>query len=224
MRFTIFTPTFLKCLLSFVFAAMISSAVNAQISYDRIVQINGVTMTSDSLMGISDVTISVKNQNRGTYSSPLGVFSLVCFKGDTLNFSALGFRSKQVVIPVDVVGNSMSMVQLMSQDTFFLDETIIHMLPSKENFNYAFQHWQVPDDKYEVARRNTNLATLRMIALTMGHDGRENQHIVQNNQAYQAAYYGQQQPMNIFSPLKWAEFFQAWKRGDYRKKKDSSSY
>jgi hypothetical protein len=35
----------------------------------------------------------------------------------------------------------------------------------------------------------------------------------------QAQYYGSRQPMNILSPLAWAEFFEAWKRGDYRKKK-----
>jgi len=210
---------FLSSLLLLAVMLSVPLKGTAQIMYDKIVQVNGVTMTSDSLAGIPYVTVSVKHQNKGTYSSPLGVFSLVCYKGDTLNFQALGFKSKEVVIPANLSSNIISMVQLMTQDTFYLDETIIYALPAKENFNYAFQHWTFPDDQFEVARKNTNLATMRMLAMSMPKGGAENQQYVQMDQAYRAAYYGQQQPMNIFNPLKWGEFINAWKRGDFRKKK-----
>jgi hypothetical protein len=190
----------------------------AQIAFDRLVQINGVVMTSDSLYGVPDVTITVKNHNKGTYSSELGVFALVCFKGDTLQFRSLGFTPTDYVIP-DVSGNTISMVQLMSQDTFFLNETIIHALPSREKFNYAFQNLDVEDDLYETARKNTNLAMLRMLAMTRLPMGSENQAYVQRQMAVRAAYEGQRPPMNVLSPIKWGQFIEAWKRGDFRSKK-----
>lgn len=196
----------------------------AQVVYEKLIQVSGVVMTPDSLMGISDVTITVKHKDKGTYSSPLGVFSIVCFKGDTLHFSALGFRSKDVPILDNTPGDHLSMIQLMTQDTFYLDETIIHYLPSKERFNYVFQNFQPPNDMYEIARINTRMAAIRMLAMTLEKDGRESQHYIQNEQAFRAAYAGQQPPQNIFNPLKWAEFIDAWKRGDFRKKKASSSY
>lgn len=210
-------------LLPFLILVSTFSAV-AQIRYENIIQVNGVAMTADSLRGVPNVTISVKHQDRGTISSPLGVFSLVCFKGDTLNFSALGFKNKEVIISENQEGNFISMIQLMVQDTFYLPETIIHALPSRENFNYVFQNWRVPDDKYETARKNTNAATVRLLSLTLSRDGRESQAYYQGRQAYEAAYWGQQQPMNIFSPLKWGEFIQAWKRGDFRKKTTTQTY
>ncbi|HTN17840.1 MAG TPA: carboxypeptidase-like regulatory domain-containing protein [Chitinophagaceae bacterium] len=204
--------------LVFLLMAALGHRVQAQIAFERLVQINGVVMTSDSLYGVPDVTVTVKNHNKGTYTSDLGVFALVCFKGDTLQFRSLGFTPTDYVIP-DVAGNTISMVQLMSQDTFFLNETIIHALPSRENFNYAFEHLDVEDDLYEIARKNTNLAMLRMLATTRLPMGSENQAYVQRQMAVQAAYYGQRQPMNILSPIKWGQFIEAWKRGDFRSKK-----
>lgn len=184
----------------------------------NLVQISGVTMTADSLRAVPGVIITVKNKYRGTASSDQGVFSIVAYKGDTLQFSEIGFRSKEVVIPNDIKGHYFSMIQLMVQDTFYLPETIIRPVPTPEQFAYAFTHWDIPDDQYEIARKNTNALTLRALAATLPRDGREAQSMYQTIQAQQAVYYGQQPTSNLFSPLAWAEFFEAWKRGDFKKK------
>src|SRR5690606_36780697 len=86
---------------------------------ENIVQINGVTMTADSLRAVPGAIIMLKNNYRGTVSNELGVFSIVAHKGDTLVFSESGFRSKEFVIPTDIKGHYFSMVQLMTQDTFY---------------------------------------------------------------------------------------------------------
>jgi hypothetical protein len=209
---------FWSYILLYIGCNFLAISARAQDPYENIIQINGVTMTSDSLRAVPGATILVKNKNRGTESSNSGVFSIVVYKGDTLQFTAIGFRSKEVVIPTNLKGHYFSMIQLMVQDTFYLPETIIRPLPSKEQFDYAFKHWRIPDDKYEMARKNTNSLMLRALAYSMPRDGRENQAAYQQIQAVQAFYYGQQKPMNIFSPIAWSEFFEAWKRGDYRKK------
>jgi hypothetical protein len=190
----------------------------AQKSKDDVVQINGVTMTADSLRAVPGVTILVKNQNRGVQSSRLGVFSIVVYKGDTLQFSSIGFRDKEYVVPRDIQGQYFSMIQLMVQDTFYLPETIINPYPSREEFDYAFRNERIPDDQYEIARKNTDALTLRALSFILPRDGREHQSTYQHQQAYDAVYYGQNKPNNIMNPLAWAEFFEAWKRGDFRKK------
>jgi hypothetical protein len=193
-------------------------SMKAQVAYENIVQINGVTMTADSLRGVPGVVVLVKSKNRGVESNNQGVFSIVVYKGDTLQFSALGFRPKLYVVPKDVQGQYISMIQLMVQDTFYLPETIIRSLPNRQQFDYAFKHWKIPDDKYEIARKNTDAYTLRMLAYILPKDGGENQSAYQSIQRQQAVYYGQQQPQNIFNPLAWGEFYEAWKRGDFRRK------
>ena len=191
---------------------------DAQQGFENIIQINGVIMTSDSLRAVPGATVLVKNKNRGVESENTGVFSLVCYKGDTLQFSCLGFKSKDFVVSKELPGHYYSIIQLMVQDTFYLPETIIRPLPSKEAFDYAFKYWHIPDDQYELARKNTDAYLLRMLAYSMPMDGREAQGRALRQQANEAVYYGQRPPMNIFSPLAWGEFFEAWKRGDYRKK------
>ncbi len=214
MRSRYFLSVLLFC--CFLFAG---TALRAQTGYENIIQINGVIMTADSLRAVPGATILVKNKNRGVESENSGVFSLVCYKGDTLEFSCIGFRSKDFVVPTTMPGQYYSIIQLMVQDTFYLPETIIRPLPSKEAFDYAFKHWHVPNDQYEVARKNTDAYLLRMLAYTLPMDGREAQSRQLQKQAQDAVYYGQRPPMNILNPIAWGEFFEAWKRGDYRRKK-----
>lgn len=194
------------------------SKAYAQTGYENIIQINGVVMTADSLRAVPGATILVRNKNRGVESENSGVFSLVCYKGDTLDFSSVGYRNKHFVVPKDIPGQYYSMIQLMVQDTFYLPETIIRPLPSKEAFDYAFKYWNIPNDQYELARKNTDAYLLRMLAYTLPMDGREAQARQLQKQAQEAVYYGQRPPMNILNPIAWGEFFEAWKRGDYRRK------
>jgi ribosomal protein S4 len=205
------------CLLLCALAA--SNKAAAQLAYDNIVQINGVTMTADSLRAVPGAVVLVKNKNRGVESSGQGVFSIVVYKGDTLQFSALGFRQKEFVVPTTIQGNFYSLIQLMTQDTFYLPETIIKPLPTRDEFDYAFRNWKIPDDQYEIARKNTDALVLRALAYTLQMDGGEFQSSYQRQAANAAVYYGQVQPSNIMNPLAWGEFFDAWKRGDFRKKK-----
>jgi hypothetical protein len=204
--------------LPFLLFVLLVHPLKAQAVYDNIVQVNGVTMTADSLRAVAGATVLVKNRNRGVESGSLGVFSIVIYKGDTLQFSALGYRSKEYAVPANIPGHYLSLIQLMVQDTFYLPETIVRALPSKDQFDYAFKNWKIPDDKYEIARRNTDALTLRAMAYVLPRDGRENQSAYQNIQAQDAVYYGQQKPNNIFNPFAWAEFYEAWKRGDFRRK------
>ncbi len=201
-------------------------AAKAQVAYDKVIEIDGIVMTADSLRSVPGAIIQVKNQNRGVQSTFAGVFSIICYKGDTLQFSCIGYRPKEYIVPGTLPDEHYSLIQLMVQDTFYLPETIIRPLPTREEFNYAFQNWRIPNDYYEKARRNTNAYVLRALAYTLPRDGNEAQHRTQEQMAREAVYYGQQQPMNIFNPIAWGQFFEAWKRGDFRRKDNpySSEY
>lgn len=211
----------LKPYITYILAAtilLIGQLAKAQNGYDNIIQINGVVMTADSLRAVPGATVIVKSKNRGVEAEYNGVFSLVCYKGDTLEFSCIGFRTKDFVVSKDLPGQYYSIIQLMVQDTFYLPETIIKPLPSKEAFDYAFKYWHIPNDQYELARKNTDAYLLRMLAYSLPMDGHEAQSRQLQKQAQDAVYYGQRPPMNILNPIAWGEFFEAWKRGDYRRK------
>lgn len=185
---------------------------------DSVVQLYGVIMTADSLIGIPAVSVMVKGQNRGTITNADGVFSIVVLKGDQVEFSHVSYKPKTITIPRDMEGNQFSVVQLMVEDTVYLPATIIRPRPTPEQFARDFVNTKVPDDDIEIARRNTDVAKRRILMKTTPADGREATAMQFNNIAKKAVYSGQVPPMNIFNPAAWSEFIQAWKRGDFKNK------
>jgi hypothetical protein len=187
-------------------------------SRDSVVQLYGVIMTADSLVGIPGVSVMVKGQNRGTVSNAQGVFSIVVLKGDEVEFTHVTYKPKTVRIPRNIEGNQYSIVQLMVIDTVYLPATIIRPRPTPEQFARDFVNNKVPDDNIEIARQNTSAAKRRILLQSTPADGGEASKVQFNNIANKAVYRGQTPPQNIFNPAAWAEFIQAWKRGDFKNK------
>ena len=187
-------------------------------SRDSVVQLYGVIMTADSLVGIPAVSVMVKGQNRGTISNAQGVFSIVVLKGDQVEFTHVTYKPKTISIPRNLEGNQYSVVQLMVIDTVYLPATIIRPRPTQEQFARDFAKTKVPDDDIEIARQNTSAAKRRVLMQTVPGDGGEASRVQFNKIATRATYQGQAPPQNIFNPAAWAQFIQAWKRGDFKNK------
>jgi CarboxypepD_reg-like domain len=187
-------------------------------SRDSVVQLYGVIMTADSLVGIPAVSVMVKGQNRGTITNGQGVFSIVVLKGDQVEFTHVTYKPKTIEIPRGLEGNQYSVVQLLVIDTVYLPATIIRPRPTAEQFARDFVNTKVPDDNIEIARQNTDAAKRRVLLTTIPGDGGEATKLQFNKIASKAVYSGQIPPMNIFNPAAWADFIQAWKRGDFKNK------
>ena len=185
---------------------------------DSVVQLYGVVMTADSLQGIPSVSIMLKDQNRGTFSNDEGVFSIVVMKGDQVEFSSVGYKTKVVDIPRNLEGNQYSVIQLLVTDTQYLPATIIRPRPTREQFERDFVNTPVPDDMYEIARQNTEESKRRILARSLPRDGGEQANLNLRNVAARQYYLGQAPPQNILNPFAWNEFIKAWKRGDFKNK------
>jgi hypothetical protein len=185
---------------------------------DSVVQLYGVVMTADSLQGVPSCSVIVEGKGRGTVTSYDGVFSIAVLKGDKITFSSVGFKDRSILIPRDLTGNQYSVIQLMVSDTAYLPATILKPRPTREQFERDFVNNKISDDLYETARKNTDEATRRILIRTMPADGREAVNYQLRQQATKAYYTGQVPPMNILNPAAWADFIQAWKRGDFKNK------
>ncbi len=210
-----------KLLQYFLLAAFLlplTAKAQFETARDSVVQLYGIIMTADSLVGIPAVSVVVKGQNRGTITNSQGVFSIVVLKGDEVEFTHVSYKSKTISIPRSLEGSQYSVVQLMVADTVYLPATIIRPRPTPEQFARDFVNTKVDDDQYEIARKNTSAAKRRVLMRTVPGDGGEATKMQFNKIANRAVYQGQTPPMNIFNPAAWAEFIQAWKRGDFKNK------
>lgn len=183
---------------------------------DSVVQLYGVIMTADSLKGIPMVSVVVKGRNQGTFSNDQGVFSIVVLKGDEIEFTSIGYKPHLLKVPDTFRGNQYSVIQLLVTDAQYLPYTIIKPKPTREQFERDFVNTPVPDDGIEIARQNTDAAKRRILARSLPASAGEATSYYLKQSATRYYYQGQAPPQNIFNPVAWADFIQAWKRGDFR--------
>ena len=209
-----------RLLLFTLFVTAIAAKSQAQFTQlkDSVVQLYGVVMTADSLKGIPSVSVIVKGQNRGTMSNEQGVFSIVVLKGDKVEFTSIGYKPKVVEVPRNLEGSQQSIIQLMVTDTVYLPATIIKPRPTREQFERDFVNTDIPADNLEIARKNNDAATRRALMRSMPRDGRESANYALAQGAKKYYYQGQTPPIGLLNPLAWADFIQAWKRGDFKNK------
>ncbi len=193
-------------------------------------QFSGMTVTEDSLGILPYVTVLVKNRFKGTISDQHGFFSFVALTGDTIQFSAIGYRNNYYIVP-ESDRNLYSVLMPLEKDTIQLPMAVIYPWPSKEAFKEAFLALQVDDDMYDRARKNLESQLLAEISQKMTMDGSENQKLFMQKMIAQTYYAGGQQnfhqmggpggipiPSTLLNPFAWAEFVKAVKRGDFKKK------
>ncbi len=183
-----------------------------------IVQFSGLVLSGSGkdLVPVPFATVSIKGQGRGTYANYKGFFSIVANKGDVVRFSGVGFRTKTYVIPDTLKSSRYSIVQLLTADTINLPETVIFPWPDRNNFKVEFLAMDVTQDLEERAKENLAEKRLAAIRKNTLMDANENADYYLRQQSKSYYHIGQQPPMNIFNPLAWAKFFQAWKNGDFK--------
>lgn len=194
-------------------------AVQAQSQNHNLVQFSGVVVTGDSLQPIPYSSIVVRGSFRGTISDYGGFFSFVAQMGDTIDFSAVGFKKSSFVIPDTLNTDRYSLIKIMSSDTVLLKEAVIYPWPTKEQFRQAFLSLRVPDDDLERAKRNMALEEMRELMVSLPMDGSGNYKAMMVERLNKTYMAGQYPGINLLNPIAWAQFIEAWQRGDFKRKK-----
>ena len=214
------SQTIKQLLLSLVILSCFHSVdAVAQTKNDSLIQFSGVLLTRDSIEAIPFANILIKGTKRGTVSDYFGYYSFVAERGDTIQFSYLGFKDAYFVIPDSLDSKNYSLIQMMDGDTITLQEAVIYPWPTKEQFREAFLNLRLPEDDKQRAERNLANAEMKERMEYMGMDGRENFTYAMQQHGAQLYYAGQLPPNNLLNPLAWAKFIKAWKDGDFKRKK-----
>ncbi|OAV42765.1 carboxypeptidase-like regulatory domain-containing protein [Lewinella sp. 4G2] len=213
---------FLFSLLAFCLASSASAQEYVDQNGEELVQFSGMVLDggNERLLPIPYTTVFIKNDGRGTYANLEGFFSIVTHKGDTVVFSALGYDDATYVVPDTLTEEKYSIVQLMTQNNIDLPAAVVFPWPSREHFKLEFLAMDVTPELQSIANDNLSADKLEQLRETIPRTGAENGSYYLRQQAKQTYYIGQQPPMNIFSPVAWKQFFDGWKRGDFKKKKN----
>lgn len=189
---------------------------HGQAEKPKLVQFSGVVVT-DSLQPVPFTNILVKDTYHGTMSDVYGYFSFVAQEGDTVLFSALGFMRSSYMIPLGLPENRYSMIHVMSRDTVWLKEQVVVPWPSKEQFADAFLNLNLPADDYQLTMRNLSPAEMMQRMENLGPDGAQSFNYQMALDQTRLYYSGGTPAINLFNPIAWAQFIQAWKSGKLKK-------
>lgn len=198
----------------------LTSNLQAQEEADNnLVQFSGMVLdgTTDELLPVPYTNILVVGKGRGTYSEFSGFFSLVVEKGDTVRFSAIGFKTTDYFVSDTLTDNRYSLVQLLTRDDINLPEAVVFPWPSREHFKLEFLAMDVSNEMQQRASANVAEEALSRMRSEVRADGNENADYYLRQQARKNYYIGQTPPMNIFNPIAWKQFFDTWKAGGYKK-------
>lgn len=201
----------------------INASAQSQSRQDSLVQFSGLVLdgTTDELLPIPFTNVyAKKDTRRGVSTDFKGFFTLVVEKGETIIFSSIGYREIEFVVPDTLSDSRYSIVQLMSQDTINLPETVVFPWPSREHFKIEFLAMDVTPELQRRASENIAQDILEERRSSVAVDGNETSDYYLRQQANNYYHYGQFQPMKIFDPIAWSKFFKSWKDGDFKKKKD----
>ncbi|MDF1695694.1 MAG: carboxypeptidase-like regulatory domain-containing protein [Saprospiraceae bacterium] len=208
-------------ILALFFAVLASAVVGQTEPQDSVIQFSGLVVTEgldgDAII-LPYTNIGVLGTSRGTSSDAEGYFSIVAKKGETVRFTRIGFKDVDYVIPDTLSQTLYYYIQIMSEDENILPEAVIFPWPDREYFKYEFLAIDISDDLREKAEENVAAEVLEELRYSVPVDGGEATSLVLRERARDFQYVGQTKPQNIFNPLAWKQFIDAWKRGDFKKK------
>lgn len=197
---------------------LFGNKIIAQTDNQNLLQLSGIVVTGDSLKPVPFVSVVIKHTFRGTFSDYYGFFSLVASRGDTIEFTAVGFKKGGYIIPDTLTENRYSLIEMLSKDTILLQEAVIYPWPTREQFKDAFLNLHLPADDIDRANQNIAWAEKKERNDPMPMDGSMNFRYAMRQQQGKLYYAGQLPPNNLLNPIAWAKFINSWRNGDFKKK------
>ncbi|MFH2142558.1 MAG: carboxypeptidase-like regulatory domain-containing protein [Bacteroidota bacterium] len=184
-------------------------------------QINGI-VTNVKHDPIPFVHILIKNKRMGKVGGYNGKFSFIAEYGDTVLFSSIGYKTGRYIVPLKNDEKFIEHIQILINDTIHLKEAVVFPWKNYQEFKKDFVEMDYIDDDMEKAYKNLAMISeqLRLYGDEMPAAPNACYRVFMNQMVYDKMYYaGQSQPIKIFDIIAWSQFFEAWKRGDFKKKK-----
>lgn len=188
----------------------------AQTPDKKLVQFSGVIINADSNTVVPYVTIINKTQEKALSANYKGYFSFVAHEGDTLLFTAIGYKREGIVIPTNIPDNRHTIMLKMKQEIINLPTVHVFPWASMDDFKREFLTMKFADDDLAIAYKNVSRESLAALASELPRDGQEMQNLnFQNNHTRLVNKNMNQRMSNpLLSPFAWGALIQQIMQGD----------
>ncbi len=201
-------------LFSFLAVLILKTSAGEQSDLKDPLQLSGIIRNEfNEPMPYSHIIII--NAGKGSIANNRGRFSFVVFPNDTLVFSSLGYKRKQMIIPEDIDRMHYSVDIQLERDTFEIREVTVFPWATYEEFSEAFIALDLPEDDYDRAIANIALIQTWMELEGIPADPAASFRLAMQQHHNRSMYAGQP-PNNLLNPFSWAQFIQAIREGRFQ--------
>lgn len=187
----------------------------------KLVQFSGIITDADSNSVVPYVTITNVSKNNQKYAANYqGYFSIIVNPGDSLVFSAIGFNTRIVVLPNEIVDFKYTEMVRLKPETVYLKAVRIYPWATIEEFNKEFLSMKVADDDMAIAKKNLSPRSIQAMVLSLPRSAAE---ISNSNYRYN---FDRMQNVNMrqtnpfLNPFAWGKLMQQIFNGDKSREAD----
>jgi hypothetical protein len=202
-------------LLLFILLAMPEKATaQVQPKGKRVVQLSGFVALGDSLYGLGGVNVYVPNTSRGAQTNKYGYFSVPVLAGDSVIFSAIGYKKQYLIIPKTYSSQSYSIIMQMQEAPTELPVVDVFPWPTERDFKEAVLALKLPDEGRAIANKNLDPKRLEELFKATPMDGAANYKVWNQQQVRQIE---QRHMVPTVSPFAVLKLIDMIKNGEFKK-------
>lgn len=179
---------------------------------DQIVQLSGMVVNADSSDVVRGANIYNPYNGRGTFSDIKGWFSYPFLAGDTVLFSVIGYKNRQIVIPKDA-GDNYTIIMALEEEVIQLPDVEINPFPTEEIFKEAIMAMNLSQEQENVLR-SFEPAVVQEMLRTMPIEGSAdlNYRYMMNQQFQNLQYSSGPRTNPLLNPFAWSQFIKSLKK------------
>lgn len=189
----------------------------SQTANRKLVQFSGIIMNRDSNTVVPYVTITnLTGKDQYFSANYKGYFSFVAHEGDTLAFTAVGYKKESIIIPINLPDNKYTVMVKLQQEIINLPAVRVFPWASTDEFKKEFMTMKFADDDLEIAKKNISRESLAAMVASLPRDGAEMQ-----SYSFQANHNrlvnrntNQRMANPLLNPFAWGALIQQIMQGD----------
>jgi hypothetical protein len=196
-----------------IFLVVPALSIDCQIlDNEHFIQVDGLVLDKKG-RPLSNVNIISFSLARGTISEKTGVYSIISTPGDTIVFSAIGFKKAFMKVPVESIYDRLTVDVMLEDDTIKIDDVVILPWKTYDEFKKAVVNYEV--NSIETQNMNYNIEMIRKSlnsSTTQASPEAGYRYAMQQN--FNSLMTKNQYPVNnLLNPFAWAKFFKGVKNG-----------
>ncbi|TCC95059.1 carboxypeptidase-like regulatory domain-containing protein [Pedobacter hiemivivus] len=206
----------MKYLLTIMLSLFVSSVFAQQITKEKqLIQFAGIITDVDSNTVVPYVTVTnLTNKEQRYAANYKGYFSFIAHPGDTILYSAVGYKDLLLAIPSQINDSKYTAMVKMKAEIVNLPTVRVYPWATVEDFTRDFMSMKIADDDYAIAARNLSSESLGGLMMTLPRDGGEIQSINNRLNHDRALNKNMVQTNPLLNPFAWGKLMQSIFKGD----------